>query len=443
MAVIELEDLSGNTELTAGTYLLSGNRNCNNFTLTYNCAAGDIVIKRSGDYYFTNVGVVNTTNSDSTHKVYWTVKNDDTIGEVVEGSTGVPAVLGGSYNNGTVIGNYNLRFKYWEVRWVDNKPFLNMAPTNSYYRDVQYITFKNCSWSSVTVLDFTNNAASYGTSNASNVTKYFNCDNTNSLTGTSIFLHYSSQQALNYVYVANSNSSNPMIKTGYLVAAVATPANTLNYLNITNLGSGYAYYNSDNRTTLAAPLTFKHSKFNGGIYSQHPSGTVAAMQFRNCVIINKGAQRASNTTYIYYNYFNCIFKDCSYAINGFSTSVIVALRNCIFDTCSLVSSGTPNYIYGVKNNGYYDVSSYTGWTAGSYDTWINNPNWTNFPSGTLHPDWLTYGPGDGWYTTEDIPTGADTNSFVGIDVATQSHTGATETATTQRLGLAPVFSALA
>jgi hypothetical protein len=88
--------LAANTELTADTYLMQANCDCNSYKITFNTAAGNIVVKRSGDFYHTEQGAVDTTNSDSSHKVVWTVLSDDTIGTILPGSTGVPAVLGGS-----------------------------------------------------------------------------------------------------------------------------------------------------------------------------------------------------------------------------------------------------------------------------------------------------------------------------------------------------------
>jgi hypothetical protein len=433
MATAIPASLAATYTFTAGTYTFDANCDCNSNTVVYDCSGGDIIIKRSGDYYFTEVGVVNTTNSDATHRVIWTVKNDDTVGETIEGSTGVPAVLGGSYNNAVAIGNYSLTFNFWEIRWVNNTSFIVSAATAS-LRSIQNIEFKNCTYSSVVVFNF--NAQSL--TNTSNVFTRIQLDSTNTLSGTfqllvSAYANRLTGNKLEYIFVENSTSTSDIlsVNTAYIT--------TFNYIKIKTAGYGLSV--NDRISCI-----FSHCKTTISLSS---TGGSASFKFKNCVFtdnaygIRSGTGHNSRINSI--RVFNCLFKGLTTsAIVGDSSARIYveALRNCIFDSCASICTSGADQKYGIKNNGYYDITSYTNWVAGSYDTWINQPNWTNFPNGTLHTDWLTYGPGDGWYTTEDIPTGADTNSFVGIDVATQSHTGATETATTQRLGLAPVFSAL-
>jgi hypothetical protein len=416
---------------------MDANHSAGGYKLTFNCASGDIIIKRNGDVYWTSAGAVDTINSDSTHKVYFTVKDDNTIGETISGSSGSPAVSGGSWNNATAITSI-VTFKYWEIRWVDNKNFITANSTKTF----QNITWKNCTYSSVSILYIT------ADSNVQATYSYLQLDNTNSITGTAKLIGASSTNignkfACDYVYVQAAETSTPLIQFNHYYNSAGTRVYT--YWNINNTGTGYGAQQYNTRLQFEmrhCRFRFQDSPGGGGPYTAI---------FRNCVFDNGaiGLDRDTTAGTVFFRFFNCIFKGLTTAAiqadNSTTTlSQITAMRNCIFDSnAKIVGNAYIGTVIGVKNNGYYNNTSESNWTRGSYDTSISAPSWGNFPNGTLNTNWTTYGPGDGWYTTQDIATGADTNGMLNLDLATQSHTGTTETATTQRLGLAPVFSALA
>jgi hypothetical protein len=457
--------LAANTELVADTYLMQANCDCNSYKITFNTAAGNIIVKRSGDYYHTEQGAVDTTNSDSTHKVYWTVKNDDTIGTILPGSTGSPAVLGGSWGNGVSIPtNKTLTMKYWELRWIDNKTFLNFstnAGTGIY--TLENFILKNCVISSIALLLGGGITGSIGSM------KYWNCDNTNTFTGTGMLARVLWNTTVDYIYIQTAATIGLYYGEGPLAIGLSYVSTTsFSYINISNIstavcsGSELTFYLNTGVTT----YTLSNCKCSVMSVSGN-TGTVARFVFKNHVFYRTGTSGSYNiNAFCWYKvaasfpnavrFYNCIFKgyggsgygglNCGVLgkLNG-GTLIVEACRNCIFDSNAKMLQGNSaiDGLFGIKNNGYYNNTSEANWTRGPYDTSISNPSWAAFPNGVLHDDWLVYGPGNGWYTTQDIPTGADTDSFVGINTSTQSHTGTAETATTQRLGLAPVFSAFA
>jgi hypothetical protein len=108
--------LGANTEYTAGTYYVTSTINTAAYTLTLNCAAGDIVIKPNTALSVTtiiiNIGTANgkvLTSNTGTYKVIFTSMNDDAKGETIAGSSGSPAtddihgrVIGINVDNATL-----------------------------------------------------------------------------------------------------------------------------------------------------------------------------------------------------------------------------------------------------------------------------------------------------------------------------------------------------
>ena len=464
MAYTTITDLAADTTYTAGTYYMDANHNANSKKLTLDCNAGDIIIKRNGDVYWTSAGELQTTNS-GTYKVYFTVKDDDTVGDTISGSTGSPAVSGGSWNNAVIITGYVVAFINWEIRWATNVAFIIH---NGNYNTIFYnITFKNCAYSIATansyVIDLRYQRGVQGTN-------YHDIlfDNTNTLTSSTGLLKYSTRDAVYNITVAAANTT---CTTGIIYENIFWNSTTYNSvisscIKILNAGTGYGFVGG-NRNHAFGTIDFRfcycsiviakddssHEQntiiqdclFDANIIStsSYPItlsiGSISVVRLKNCVF--NGTAKAIYSVCYRTEIFNCIFKSITSYVFG-TSSKVTACRNNIFDSNTAISQGALTTPCGIKNNGYYNNTSETNWTRGPYDTTISAPSWGNFPNGTLHADWLTYGPGDGWYTTQDIATGADTNSFVGIGTTNQSHTGTTETAVTQRLGLAPVFSVL-
>lgn len=423
--------LSANTELVSDTYLMSANCDCNSYKLTFDCAAGSIVVKRSGDYYHTEQGAVDTTNSSATNKVYLTVLNDDTIGTILPGSTGSPAVSGGSWGNGTAIGNYHVVFNYLEIRWADNKQFLNCgAGGTTYIRSVQNVIWKNCVYSSVTAITLSTG------SHASNAAQRFQADNSNTITGSASLLSIGLNCGLSYVYVQDGTTTSTAI-----VWVSGAPTGTVySFIKIKNTGAGHGFATGFDSNKI---IYVKHcmTSILGG------SGPYKLLTY-NCVFTDHAYGIQSNGSgsgaWVTLRVFGCIFKGLTTGCFTFNNyrGLLEACRDNIFDSNAKIIVSASSGQYQTKNNAYYGNTSESSWSRGTYDATISNPSFGNFPNGTLHDDWITYGPGDGWYTTQDLSTGADTNSFNSVDYTTQSHTGIQETATTQRLGIAPVFSTL-
>jgi hypothetical protein len=108
--------LGADTEYTAGTYYVTSTVNTAAYTLTFNCAAGNIVIKPntalSATTVIVNIGTANgkvLTSNTGTYKVIFTSMNDDAKGETIAGSSGSPAtddihgrVIGVNVNNATL-----------------------------------------------------------------------------------------------------------------------------------------------------------------------------------------------------------------------------------------------------------------------------------------------------------------------------------------------------
>jgi len=436
--------LAADTTLTAGTYLMQANCNCAGFKLTFNCASGNIVVKRNGDYYHTNQGAVDTTNSDATHKVYWTVANDGTIGNDVP-NTGAAAVLGGSWGNGTAIGNYATTFNFWEIRWVDNKPFLNYGNFAA-IKTLTNIILKNCALAGTTIFI---NAASGGTG-ASSIQRW-QADNTNTFTANSMLMQLWCRHTLDYIYVQAANTAgasdyNRGLINLHLDYNSSLANGTASFLNISNSGGICV---SAFMPVAATVFTLSNSKIT--FFAASGDNTKATIITKNCVFTSTGnvayglyAYRIAGGKTYNFRIYNCVFKGFTNAAIIATSSTyfyIEACRNTIFDSNAKIVSVAPTISAGIKNNGYYNNTSEANWTRGPYDETIAATSYSNYTSGTLHTDWVTYGPGDGWKcNTANITAGCDTNSFVGINPATQSHTGSAETATTQRLGLAPVFS---
>jgi hypothetical protein len=353
------------------------------------------------------------------------------------------AVLGGSWGNGVAIGNFLVRMNYWEIRWANNVVWLNCASGGAtYIRDLQYLTWKNCDYSSVIIILLS------GGTNASNYLKYWQFDNTNTMTGTAALLHSSNNYPPNYIYVQSANTSG---QASYISVVslqggvVLGSANPIQYINITNAGTAYGVHSFSVR--------------GGANYYQHCKCTIAVREWAdtkldviisNCVMTGGATGfltvTGHNSRVIYARLFNNIFKGLTtQAIYADGIRLIVcACRNNIFDSNAKIISAASGGIFGVKNNGYYNNTSEANWTRGPYDETIAATSYSNYTDGTLHADWILYGPGDGWKcNTADITAHCDTNSFVGINTSTQSHTGVAETAVYQGLGLAPVFSTLA
>jgi hypothetical protein len=319
---------------------------------------------------------------------------------------------------------------YWELRWVDNKAFL--ASDNASAKNIQHFVFKNCTYNTASVVVF-NFSSSSGTSH---VFKYIEYDNSNSVFGNggagprllSVYWHVD----CSHVYVHDSNVSD------YYIMLIRTAVNNsvIKYLNIKASGVGVAAHIESK--TIGMTAFVKYCKCPISIYNQAANSKIF---LRNCIFNNSKALWSFNN-YLYIS--GCIFSGlttCFIKHPLAGTWNISMLRNCVFINSTIVGTGKGT-IFGVDHNGYYNCTE-TSWTRGVND-FTYDPALANFSSGTLSDDWLSvYGPGDGWMADQaGYGSKGDTNSYHGNDHTTQSHTGATETALTQAVGIAAEFSAL-
>ncbi len=86
--------LGEHTTWTTGTYYITGVCDIGNYNLTLDAGGGNIIIKTSGavGLYTGGTGNIATANTSNSKKVYFTSKNDNTLGETISGSSGSPAI---------------------------------------------------------------------------------------------------------------------------------------------------------------------------------------------------------------------------------------------------------------------------------------------------------------------------------------------------------------
>jgi len=85
--------LASNYTCVAGTYTVTNNLQITTGNLTFDCAAGSIVIKTTGGcgLYTYGAGTIRVINSTPKRKVIFTSSNDDLHGSIIPGSTGSPS----------------------------------------------------------------------------------------------------------------------------------------------------------------------------------------------------------------------------------------------------------------------------------------------------------------------------------------------------------------
>jgi hypothetical protein len=441
MAVTTLTDFTSNKTLTAGTYWMPYDINCNGYTLTFDCTSGPIIIKRAGDYSFAYLGsstgtVLNTTNSTTTNKVYLTDKNDDTIGEAIAGSTGTPVKSGCSivslyslaegYQAGLV--NCSTNFKNWEIRYADNKEFVRIgrASNSTFSHTLELITFKNCDYSSVYVF--------YHVEAYTGPLQHFKniqFDNTNTLSGTSRLISAAAVSSFQNIYIQDSSTSNYPCVVGLTGGAGSE------YYNIKiKCSGGYGVQLFDCRSLSS---TSKLSNWQTSVTFYLADAVLA--KFYNCVF----DYSLNSTTYAIHrtdskiltlNFFNCVFKGYSKVFynreyGGSHTTTIVA-TNCIFDSNTQLLNNddlghqTANYC-GYYNNGE------TYWARGAND-FTSNPTFGNYnANAVIDPTFSTYALSNGYVATAAAydKTGSDTYDNLSIDETVYSPDGYAKTGTSK------------
>lgn len=405
--------------LTAGTYYMSGNVDMNSNTLNIDTSSGDVILKRNGDVYFTEVGHVNTT--DSTNKFYYTVKDDDTIGETIDGSSGSPSVSGGQWTNATITGTYNFIATKWEIRWVDNLTFVSI--TNKNNKQFTYITFKNCSYTSVTAIIL--NASYWDTTGVCKF-QYIEFGSTNTMSGTGALIeNHSRVTAFDHIYINSSSSSNSPIYFHAFDAQYSTP-NPYSNIYIKSTGAyGLNWYRNQN----TAILNLKDSSTSVNL-----SYAVGTHTFTNCLF---DSTLNGDTTYAItridsglctININNCIFNNWTKVFynreyGGSHTTTISAINSIFTNNDNLLNNDDLGH-QTATYCGYNSNVSETYWSKGTGS--INaDPAFSNAPSGcvidTTFDDYIP----NGWFVTsasyEEL--GSDTFNNLSIDETQYTATG--------------------
>jgi hypothetical protein len=424
MAYTLLADFTGNTTLTAGTYWMPYDINCNGYTLTFNCVDGPIIIKRAGDYSFAFTSTVNTTNSTSVNKVYWTVKDDDTIGEIIDGSTGSPTKAGGVFNSIYNVGfyfTYGFTATNWEIRYALNKQLIILSTTTTL--SFTFITWKYCDYSISLIIPVVHLA----TSVPSNSIHDLIFDNTNTLINTPLLTTYCIDNLYN-IYVQSANTTGAVVNISCTGASSNLSAKTVSYINI---------YNSNTSTTATglAGVLFAYTRWfptikycntmidfrtNTGNDSNQTANPI------ECCVFNHGYYPCRIGTGFASNIItlkNCLFTGLSYTAitNPRSSAATLSLTNCCFNNVTLIKttfSVTSTY------NGYYN-SGETGITRGTGD-FTADPVLTGYDKrATLDSTWATYGPADGYFASATAyqNTGSDTYDALSIDETLYSPCG--------------------
>lgn len=420
MPYTTITDLAADTTYSAGTYYMDANHDAASKKLTLDCSAGDIIIKRNGDVYWTNMSTVDTINS-TTYKVYFTVKDDDTIGDTISGSSGTPAVSGGSWNNG-VETTAAITMKNWEIRWVDNKPFLKFKSASSRVFTFQYITFKNCAYSSVVIFYHTP-VSSLGTS----YFQYIQFDSTNTMTSTASLTNTLVKFYIDYVFVENANTSSFVVADGNDGYGVVT---TKSYIKIKNSGGVPGYLVSDGRNG----RTFNYCQFN--ILNNAANGTSSNMTFNCCLFdidvcgsaygyaIDRNNVDSKPTWTCRY----CVFKGYTVAFRnreygGNLLTYVVPINCCFINNTQLLSVNDLTHQTSSYNGFYNNGETY--WSRGTGD-FTANPSLGNYnANATIDSTWATYGPANGYVPSSVAysQTGSDTYTNLSIDTTLYSPDG--------------------
>lgn len=391
---------SSTLTLTAGTYYMSANVDMNSNTLVFDCSGGDIILKRNGDVSFTECATISTTNSDATHKVYYTVKDDDTIGEAITGSSGSPSASGGCLTTTQV--NANVTIIWWEIRWANNKQFLYHKPVTTFkLRTFSHITWKNSTYSSVNVIY----ADIWAAGGVNGYTDYIHFDNTNTISGTAGLLVQLNNPVDNcFIQNANAPDNTVIYKNTFY-----DTAGTKSFTNIHIEGSSnYGMLVQD----ITRTVNFINCDAKLAVYTT--SGSITAY-FKNCLFRSSGNgivnYNGTNTIHVQ----NCIFKGCTTAIyETAGTLTVGGIINSIFDSNTAIfynTTGTATY------TGIYNNTSTTGLTSGT-GCITANPSFGNYnASAVIDTDFGIYGFSNGYVATaaQYQQTGSDTYNNLSID----------------------------
>lgn len=417
---------SADLTLTAGTYYLSANCDMNSYDVIFDQSAGDIILKRNGDVYFQNVAEIDTTNYGS-YTTYLTVKDDDSIGESISGSSGSPSVSGGTFCDNVLTSDVDIR--YMEIRWVDNVPFL-VATSKNKFKNLEYITWKNSVYSSVIGVYF---AASFWDTGGTGEMHHLDFDATNTLSGTANLIYQKNRtDGPKNIFIENSSSLHSIKIDQYSGRWIDFLAKNIRIKNT----SGY------------------------GVWTELRSNTTGTGNtFENCSFTLDGNAGATSKQWVFKN---CLFDDdihgggSTYVINrstGPNAVVLIDFQRCIFNNNSNILFH--NYEYGGNKRTYLDfldcifsnnaqllfgddlghqTSDYCGYYNNTVETWwtkganaINeDPTFITAPSGCVIDTTFEMFISDGYFVSNAnyFEQGSDTYNNLSIDESEYTATGA-------------------
>jgi len=347
--------------LTTGTYYISADVDMTNIDLTkrkivFDLSNGDIVLKRNGDVSFNNVHEIDTIPS-GTNQIYYTVKDDDTIGETIIDSSGSPSAIGGQLADNIIAGFVDLR--YMEIRWGSTQ-FIKFSSTPGHY--LGYLTFKNCSYSLVTDNYVIMNTGYSTVTQLHNFT--FKSTDGNSLTGATGFLSFNCRTSVHDIIITGANTT---ISTGIITETLYGGSTLQRYnIKIINSNVGYGYRTGDvRRLTFNTAGDFLNCHCNIAVYT----GDRGYFTVKNCLFdgsVSTIGGFGTNTTgaraYWWLKAYNCVFDNCINAIYDKATHIshtfVAYADDCIFTnnyrTCYRYFGNILLNIHTANNCGFYN-----------------------------------------------------------------------------------------
>jgi len=404
MATITLADFASNTTLTGGnTYLMYYDINANGYALTFDCTAGDIIIKRKGDYAFAQLDVINTTNSTAAKRVRWTVWDDNSIGDAAPGSTGTPVKCGFEIQSiATVAQGYyygsNFTANFWQINYaITSATNLRIIYHNAGTVSWQNIEFKNCdyTYNSVSIALFS--VVGSGTATF----KYITYDNTNSVFGTinsqnAFLLSTTYTTAIDYIYIWNT--AGTATEGPQPIRINGNSTTSYSYINITDIWGGAGFYLNTNLTT----VVISHCKTNFALEGSVSGSGQGKVTFKNCLF--KDGRGISTQRGVQGYRISWAFNNCSWATGmqyctyGDGLNYAINILNCaLIGSATSIMGGTAPTTQTNNYNALYGNGGAGNYTGGAND-FTANPSFGNIlgANSVIDADFVSYGPPNGY-----------------------------------------------
>lgn len=399
MAYTTLSNLTQDTILTAGTYYFPNRISCiaspDYYSVTFDCTNGPIVIKRSSSVVqlFEYAGELKTINSSETNKVIFTVKDDNTVGEIIDGSTGVPSASGGgiAYYNSYYprMNSYSQTFEHCEIRWANTSVFFSNKNKLATYR---YIEFKNCNWNSQIIFNCRDSCSLF--------IEHINFDSVNEpniISGSSILFYCSDAGVaaashiinnFSHIYATNLNttnfgaflriSNNNVLIKNIIIKNVGVPSTEIN-------ASLKVYINSNSLGESILNLENINASIETDAYIPYEN-SIVTFNFKNCLFdninhINKNYAIYNSASRVNLIFQNCIFKDWQKVFYNYEESnsvhvTYIDVKNSIFMNNGQLLEFDDIGHQTADFNGYYGNDTDNYWSFGEHEVY-SNPQFSN------------------------------------------------------------------